>query len=210
MARRNTKDIILFAALKLFADKGYDGVTVRDIAEAVGIMQSSLYKHYASKQEIFDTLVARMEQYFSEVSENFLLPEGDLDQTARAYATGGSAVLKEISTTIFRFYIRDERASQFRRMLTIEKYKSGAIAKIYRDTFIDAIINYQTPLFAKMVEQGYMRPVDPHMMAIHFFAPVFMFLGKYDTLRQQEAEAIGLLEKHIDQFDLIYRKEGNK
>ena len=57
MAKRNTKDIILFESLKLFADKGYDGVTVRDIAAEVGIKQSSLYKHYKSKQEIFDTLV---------------------------------------------------------------------------------------------------------------------------------------------------------
>ena len=45
MAKRNTKEIILFESLKLFADKGYDGVTVRDIAAEVGIKQSSLYKH---------------------------------------------------------------------------------------------------------------------------------------------------------------------
>ena len=45
MAKRNTKETILFESLKLFADKGYDGVTVRDIAAEVGIKQSSLYKH---------------------------------------------------------------------------------------------------------------------------------------------------------------------
>ena len=44
MAKRNTKETILFESLKLFADKGYDGVTVRDIAAEVGIKQSSLYK----------------------------------------------------------------------------------------------------------------------------------------------------------------------
>ena len=37
MAKRNTKETILFESLKLFADKGYDGVTVRDIAAEVGI-----------------------------------------------------------------------------------------------------------------------------------------------------------------------------
>lgn len=207
MARRNTKDIILFASLKLFADKGYDGVTVRDIAEEVGVMQSSLYKHYTSKQEIFDTLVSKMNQYFGESTERFHLPDGDLEKIARDYATGGNDVLKEIGATIFQFYIQDERASQFRRMLTIEKYKDADIAKIYRETFIDTILSYQTNLFAKMVEQGYMQPVDPHLMAIHFFAPIFMFLNKYDTIPEQEAEAIELLGKHIDQFDLIYRKD---
>jgi len=50
MAKRNTKETILFESLKLFADKGYDGVTVRDIAAEVGIKQSSLYKHYKKKK----------------------------------------------------------------------------------------------------------------------------------------------------------------
>ena len=60
MAKKNTKEIILFKALSLFADKGYDGVTVRDIAAEVGIMQSSLYKHYKNKQEIFDTFTTKI------------------------------------------------------------------------------------------------------------------------------------------------------
>ena len=47
MTKRQTKEIILEKALKLFADKGYDGVTVRDIAAEVGIRQSSLYKHFS-------------------------------------------------------------------------------------------------------------------------------------------------------------------
>ena len=207
MVKRNTKDIILFAALKLFANKGYDGVTVRDIADEVGIMQSSLYKHYTSKQEIFDTLISRMYQYFSETSDNFNLPDGDLEKAAREYATGGNDVLKEISTAIFQFHIHDERSAQFRRMLTIEKYKNANIAEIYREVLIDPIVGYQTKLFSKMIEQGYMRSVDPHIMAIHFYAPIFMLINKYDTIPEQEAEAIKLLEKHIDQFDLIYRKD---
>ena len=64
MGKRNTKEVILYESLKLFADKGYDGVTVRDIAAEVGIKQSSLYKHYKSKQEIFDTLVTQMQLRF--------------------------------------------------------------------------------------------------------------------------------------------------
>ena len=56
MAKRNTKESILLKALELFADRGYEGVSVRDIAAEVGIRQSSLYKHFAGKQDIFDTL----------------------------------------------------------------------------------------------------------------------------------------------------------
>ena len=93
MAKRNTKEIILFESLKLFADKGYDGVTVRDIAAEVGIKQSSLYKHYKSKQEIFDTLVDTMQLRFRDAATSFQLPNGELREMAREYATGGNGVL---------------------------------------------------------------------------------------------------------------------
>lgn len=94
MARRNTKEAILYEALKLFSDKGYDGVSVRDIAGQVGIKQSSLYKHYTSKQDIFDSLVKTMQTRFMD-SEICSLPCGELKEIAREYATVGNEILKK-------------------------------------------------------------------------------------------------------------------
>ncbi|WP_304645664.1 TetR/AcrR family transcriptional regulator, partial [uncultured Dubosiella sp.] len=161
MAKRNTKEIILFESLKLFADKGYDGVTVRDIAAEVGIKQSSLYKHYKSKQEIFDTLIDTMQSRFRDASASFQLPDGELQEMAREYATGGNEVLKKISSEIFHFYLKDPYASQFRKMLSIEKYKNEEIDRIYREVYIDAAISYQAKLFEEMIKQGFMRQASP-------------------------------------------------
>ena len=207
MAKRNTKDIILFESLKLFADKGYDGVTVRDIAAEVGIKQSSLYKHYKSKQEIFDTLVDTMQFRFRDASTSFQLPNGELREMAKEYATGGNEVLKKISSEIFHFYLKDPYASQFRKMLSIEKYKNQEIDRIYREVYIDTAISYQAALFEEMINQGFMRQADPEIMALQFFAPIFLLLNKYDGIVEKEKEAIAILGKHIEQFDMIYRKE---
>ena len=57
MTKRNTREIILEEALNLFSVKGYQSVTVKEIAQAVGIKDSSLYKHFDSKQAIYDTLL---------------------------------------------------------------------------------------------------------------------------------------------------------
>lgn len=207
MTKRNTKEIILFESLKLFADNGYDGVTVRDIAEKVGIKQSSLYKHYKSKQEIFDTLVDTMQTHFADASTSFQLPKGELQEMAKNYATGGCEVLKKISSEIFHFYLKDPYASQFRKMLSIEKYRNGDIDRIYREVYIDTAISYQATLFEEMIKQGFMREVNPKVMALQFFAPIFLLLNKYDGIAEKEKEAIEMLGKHIEQFDLIYRKE---
>jgi len=48
---------ILDAALAVFAEKGYAGGTMRDIATRVGVTEPALYRHFASKQDLFGTLM---------------------------------------------------------------------------------------------------------------------------------------------------------
>ena len=60
----NTKEIILEKSLVLFSTKGFEAVSIRDIAAEVGIGNSALYKHYASKQAIFDALVAELKEEY--------------------------------------------------------------------------------------------------------------------------------------------------
>lgn len=210
MAKRNTKEIILFKALNLFADNGYDGVTVRDIANEVGIQQSSLYKHYSSKQEIFDTLVVTMQEKYSEAVANFHLPEGSLEKIADEYSNCGSTVLTEISHSIFHYYLKDPYASKFRKMLTIEKFKNKEVEEIYRNIFIDTAISFQSKLFKEMIGQGYLKEVEPEIMALQFFSPIFVLLNKFDGIPERETEALEILGKHIQQFDMLYRKEPKK
>ena len=55
-----TKERILRIALELFAQNGYLGTSMNDIAGQLGFTKAALYKHYASKQEILDKIVERM------------------------------------------------------------------------------------------------------------------------------------------------------
>lgn len=56
-----TRERILQTALALFAEKGYAGTSMSDIAGALGLSKAALYRHYESKQAILDRIVARME-----------------------------------------------------------------------------------------------------------------------------------------------------
>ena len=51
-----TKERILNTALALFSQRGYLGTSMRDIAQRLGITKGALYKHYAGKQEILDSI----------------------------------------------------------------------------------------------------------------------------------------------------------
>ena len=57
---KNTKEKILEEALKLFAQSGYMGTSMNDIASKLGVTKAALYKHYKSKQEILDSIIDKM------------------------------------------------------------------------------------------------------------------------------------------------------
>ena len=60
----NTKQKIIENALILFSEKGYEAVTVANIAEAVGIKAPSLYKHFKSKQDIFESILMELQSRY--------------------------------------------------------------------------------------------------------------------------------------------------
>ena len=55
-----TKEKIMQTALRLFARDGYEAVPVSAIAGELGMTKGALYKHYANKRAIFDSIVERM------------------------------------------------------------------------------------------------------------------------------------------------------
>ncbi|TYC83676.1 TetR/AcrR family transcriptional regulator [Acetobacterium wieringae] len=205
MTKRNTREIILEEALNLFAVKGYQSVTVKEIAKAVGIKDSSLYKHFASKQVIYDTLLAWMNQKFEETVSFYRLPQGEIESVAREYGRNDLVWLKKACEAVFLFFLKDPQAAKFRRMLTIEQYKSDDAAKTLYNWFFNDAILFQTDLFREMIRQGSFRDGPPQIIALQFYGPFYTLLCQYDQRPEKEAEALALLMAHIEQFAAIYQ-----
>ena len=79
-----TKERILDIALELFAQNGYLGTSMSDIAKQLGFTKAALYKHYTSKQEILDQIVERMNRMDYERAEEYEMPETEPDGFAAA------------------------------------------------------------------------------------------------------------------------------
>ncbi|WP_303871089.1 TetR/AcrR family transcriptional regulator [Acetobacterium wieringae] len=205
MTKRNTREIILEEALNLFAVKGYQSVTVKEIAHAVGIKDSSLYKHFDSKQAIYDTLLEWMNQKFEETVTFYRLPQGEIESVAREYGRNDLIWLKKACEAVFLFFLKDPQAAKFRRMLTIEQYKSDNAAKTLNSWFFNDAIRFQTDLFKEMIKQGSFRDGPPQIIALQFYGPFYTLLCQYDQLPEKEAEALDLLMAHIEQFATIYQ-----
>ena len=203
----NTKERIVDEALTLFSLQGYKGTTVKNIADAVGIKDSSIYKHFKSKQEILDAIVDQMKGRMEELSGTLGIPQDiDEDSVMTAYKDLSLQELQEISRKAFLFYLKDEFMSRFCRLSQMEQYQNREIYNIYRSIFFEQSIKYQTELFAEMIRQGAFREADPEVVAVNFYAPIYFLLSKYQEESDVE-EALRMLDKQIEEFYHIYKKQ---
>ena len=63
---KDTKDRILMAALEMFSQNGYAGTNIRELTSSLGLVKSSMYKHFKSKEDIWNSLLDEMVKYYSE------------------------------------------------------------------------------------------------------------------------------------------------
>jgi AcrR family transcriptional regulator len=82
---KNTKEKILEEALKLFAQSGYMGTSMNDIASKLGVTKAALYKHYKSKQEILDSIIEKMNELDIARVKQYEMSEGDLEKPDRQH-----------------------------------------------------------------------------------------------------------------------------
>lgn len=202
-----TKQKILNEALTLFAEKGYSAVYVADIAKAVGIKAPSLYKHYKSKQDIFNAILDEMKSNYDKKTADLNMNGSDAAKDASVFATVSEDTLMQMGIGLFQFFLHDDYSSKFRKMLTIEQFHDNDLSHLYSKQYVDDPLSYQSAIFTIISASGVFKNIKPDIMALHFYAPIYMLLTMCDRQPERESEALQLIKEHIKQFNFIYRRE---
>lgn len=202
--KRDTRQLILEKALELFADRGYDAVSVADIAAAVGIKAPSLYNHFHSKKEIFDSILTWMCMRYEEFAVGLGIGGSDPETVAESFVEITEAKLIHIGIRLFQYFLQDELASQFYRLVMIEQYKNPEVAEIYVEQNVDGPLFFQERLFQKLMEKRVLQPMNPRIAALHFYAPIFLLRSQCYSFPEREEEAVELVREHIRQFKRLY------
>ena len=202
----NTKDNIMYQALTLFSERGFEGVSMRDIASKVGIKAASLYNHFKSKEDIFNSIIEEMSRRYEEMFMKMQVPHGDMNTVVEKYMHVTEDDLTDIANKVFLYFLKDEFASKFRRMLTIEQFRSTIAGDVFQNFFIEGAIGFESTLFKNMIREGAFIDCDPYVMALHFYSPMFLLLSKYDRMTsvEEEKEAFDILKRHVKQFSKVY------
>ena len=193
---KDTKEKILAAALDLFSQKGYEGTNIRELAASLGLVKSGIYKHYESKEEIWNALLDKMIAYYGERfgSAEHLppvpdSPKGLLDMTMR---------MVDIT-------VHDEMIIKTRKLLSIEQFRDDRARMLATKHFLTGLADMFTPVFAGMMEKGLLRKDDPAMLAFAYTAPISALIHLCDREPEKTGEAMKQIEAFSRHFIETYK-----
>ena len=170
----NRKEEILIVALHLFARDGYEAVSVSQIAGELDMTKGALYRHYKSKRDIFDCIVQRMEQQDSEQARQNEVPEESIEKVPEEYQNVSVEDFVGYSKSMFEYWTEEDFASSFRKMLTIEQFRSEEMQNLYQQYLVSGPTEYVKDLFKNMEIK------NPEENAIKFYANMFFYYSVYD------------------------------
>ena len=191
----DTKERILETALELFAQNGYPGTSMNDIAAQLGITKAALYKHYAGKQEILERIVERMTEMDYARAEEYEMPETAPDGFAEAYLHTPVQKIRAYSMAQFDHWTKERFSSNFRKMLTLEQYRDPKLAQLHHDYLAGGPLEYMAAIFRRLTDSD----EAAMQLALEFYGPMYLLYSVYDGAEDKESVS-AMLGAHIDRF----------
>lgn len=181
---KTTKEDILLTSLKLFAARGFDAVSTSMIADELNITKGALYRHFKSKKDIFDSIITKMFELDEKQANDNNVPAKEYAEDVEGYKNTKLTDLCEFVNEQYVFWTENEFAKLFRRMITIEQFKSNEMNKLYQDVIALGPVKYTEDLFNEMINNGQLNKeandIGVRNLAVMLFSPLQLSIQFYD------------------------------
>ena len=195
---KDTKERILDAALEMFSRNGCAGTNIRELSASLGLVKSGIYKHYESKEAIWNALLDRMIAYYA---ERFGSPE------RLPPAPDSLEELIRLTMEMVNFTVHDEKIVMTRKVLTLEQFRDPRARELATKHFLTGLTEMFTHIFTGMMEKGLLRQDDPGMLAFAYTAPISALICLCDREPEQTEEAVRQIEAFSRHFARVYGAE---
>ena len=195
----DTKERILAAALEMFSKNGYAGTNIRELSASLGLVKSGVYKHYESKEAIWNALLDEMIAYYGEHfgSAEHLPPVPDSLEG-----------LADMTMGMVNFTVHDERIVMTRKVLTLEQYRDVRARELATKHFLTGLTEMFSHVFTGMMEKGLLRKDDPEMLAFAYTAPISALIHLCDREPEKTDEALTRIEAFSRHFIKVFGETG--
>ena len=194
----DTKERILEAALEMFSQNGYAGTNIRELSASLGLVKSGVYKHYASKEAIWNALLDQMIAYYADHlgSADNLPPVPDSPEGLVAMT------MRMVNVTV-----HDEKIVMTRKVLTLEQFRDDRARELATKHFLTGLTDMFTRIFTGMMDKGLLRKDDPAMLAFAYTAPISALIHLCDREPEKTGEAMKQAEAFSRHFIRVYGRE---
>lgn len=158
----STKEKIKSVALTLFARKGYEGTTMNEIANGVGIKKASLYAHFKGKEELFFTVYEDLAQEYVNVMDRIMNEAKDMEIQDKLYYIFEQYII---------YYIRNPEVQSFWNQILL-----FTPSEVYDQFFFhvkncDSVVQQRMEeIFEEGMRQGLIRNDNAKKMTISYRA----------------------------------------
>lgn len=159
------------------------------IAKAVGIKAPSLYNHFPSKQAIFDAIVASTAAQYEADTDQINIHVQNAAQDIPAFTEITADALFERVRQIFEYSLHDNTISRFRRMMTLEQFRSPELAALYSRRYVERVLAYHAGIFRELIAAGEITAEDPNALAMLYVSPVLTLIGICDRQPERNTSA---------------------
>jgi AcrR family transcriptional regulator len=182
-----TKERIMDTAIDLFSRRGYEAVSMQDIADAVGIRKSSIYNHFKSKDQILQSILS----YFNkELARTDVKQVGEEKLIETYLDTMGPAALMAVVGKQLEDLLKAPKMRKIWRMIAMEVYRNAMIRSFFEREVIDRPSRFWEKAFRSMMGRGMIRQTDVATLAREFQSFQIYLQVKYLVLfNDEESEA---------------------
>ncbi len=174
-----TKERILDVAIDLFAQKGFDAVSMREIAEASGIRKATLYYYFTTKDEILVTILAYVMERWNQSKVGRWSDSDDAEAQILSMGLDGFLAM---ASGISSSWLADPRMEKIMRISFIELYHNDQIRNFMLAFFGDGPRFFESS-FTIMMKHGLIKPADPKVLTTEYMSFYMMALVDYFLLR---------------------------
>ncbi len=199
---RDTRQDILSRALDLFAEKGFFGTSMREIARAVGIRESATYHHFPSKASILEELLTtlgpgRASQFMA------------MDFVGLIDAYGPEGMIRRFAEMATTVWATPEERKIFRVMLS-EGPRLRAEGLADPLSFMSKGREGMAKVYGELRRRGLVKDLDPASAALAFMGPMLLIRLNHLSLVDKEPDFVGVrkdVDRHVRFFWQAVRAE---